>query len=407
LGAHATVTLDNAGIVTNIIPGSPGGLAIVGQPFTLQSSQAFWVRTANNGAASLQFNETDKSAAFNVGTFRQLRDLSKSFRTNLNLVEPNDSIILADGNFVQFDNQYSKEVDLNDAVKFGNIRETFGFLRDGKALAVERRPEIIATDTLFFKLTKTEQRNYQFEFIPTNMDNSLTAFLEDSYTNTKTRVSLSSANTFNFSINGDAASAAPDRFKIVFNAAVAGPLPVTYKTIKAYQQGADIAVEWTVENEINISKYAVEKSTDGVNFTTINTTIAKGTGGSIDYKIVDNKAVAGNNFYRILSYNQGGAFDYSKVVVVKLGKTRGGISIYPNPVTGNTIGVAMTEMKQGVYEVRLINTAGQVLMTKRVTHASGNSMETFTPDSKLSAGIYNLEVTAQDKRISTTKVIVQ
>ena len=96
------------------------------RPFILQSSQAFWVQTANIGAAQIQFNEADKSAAFNVGTFRQMRDLTKSFRTNLNLVEANDSITLADGNFVQFDNQYSKGVDLDDALKFGNIKENLG-----------------------------------------------------------------------------------------------------------------------------------------------------------------------------------------------------------------------------------------------------------------------------------------
>ena len=332
---------------------------------------------------------------------------SKSFRTNLNLVEANDSIILADGNFVQFDNQYSKGVDLDDAVKFGNIKETFGFLRDGKALAVERRPEIIANDTLFFKLTKTTQRNYQFQFVPTNMAGVLTAFLEDSYTNAKTIVSLNATSTFNFTINGDAASAAADRFRIVFTASAAGPLPVTYKTIKAYQQGKDIAVDWTVENEINISKYEVEKSTDGTNFIKVNTTTAKGTSGSIDYTFVDTKAVQGNNFYRIKNYNQGGSFEYSRVVVVKLGKSDAGISIYPNPVTGNSIGMSMTNMAQGIYQVRLINTIGQTVMTKRINHSTGNSMETLTPDNQLTTGIYQLEVIAPDKRISSTKVIVQ
>jgi hypothetical protein len=117
--------------------------------------------------------------------------------------------------------------------------------------------------------------------------------------------------------------------------------------------------------------------------------------------------VQGNNFYRILSYNQAGGFDYSRVVVVKLGKAGAGLSIYPNPVTGNTIGLAMTDMARGIYQIRLINTAGQTFMTKKLTHATGNSMETLTPDSKMSAGIYHLEITAPDKRISTIKVIVQ
>ena len=408
LGGYVTVVLDGSGIVSSATTPAAylGGMAIVGQPLILQSSQAFWVQTTGSGA-SITFNEANKSAAFNVGTFRPMRDLTKSFRTNLNLVEPNDSIILADGNFVQFDNQYSKGIDLNDALKFSNIKETFGLLRDGKALAVERRPEIAATDTLFFKLTKTERRNYQFQFVPTNMAGVLTAFLEDSYTKAKTIVSLTATSTFNFTINGDAASAAADRFRIVFTASAAGPLPVTYKTIKAYQQGNNIAVDWTVENEINISKYEVEKSTTGVNFTKVNTITAKGTSGSIDYTFIDTKTEQGNNFYRIKNYNQSGSFDYSRVVLVKLGKGGTGISVYPNPVSGNSIGLAMTNMDQGIYQARLINTIGQTVMTKRINHSSGNSMETLTPDSQLSTGIYQLEITAPDKRMNTTKVIVQ
>ncbi len=404
IGAYVAITLKPDGTVLYAIPSS--SMAPELQPLILQSSQAFWVQSASSGA-SVQFNEVNKSALYNASGFRQMGDLTKSFRTNLNLVEPNDSIILADGNFVQFDNQYSKGVDLNDALKFGNIKEMLAFQRDGKTLSVERRPEITLNDTLFFKLTKTTQRNYQFQFVPTNMAGTLTAYLEDSYTNAKTMVSLTATSTFNFTINGDAASAAHDRFRIVFTASAAGPLPVTYKTIKASQQGKDITVDWTVENEINISKYEVEKSTDGTNFIKVNTTTAKATSGSIDYSFVDTKAVQGNNFYRIKNYNLGGSYDYSRVVVVKLGKAGSGINIYPNPVSGNSIGMAMTNMAQGIYQLRLINTIGQTVTTKRICHSTGNSMETFTSDSQLSTGIYQLEVTAPDKRISSIKVIVQ
>lgn len=407
VGAYATIILDNAGIVTNIIPGSPGGLASVGQPLTFQSSQAFWVRTATNGAASLQFNETDKSTLFNVGIFRQLRDFTKSFQTNLNLVEANDSIILSDGNLAQFDNQFSKEVNLDDILKFGNVKEMLAFQRDSKSLSVERRPEIVANDTLFFKLTKTAQRNYQFQFVPTNMAGILSAFLEDNYTKVKTIVSLATTSTFNFTINGDAASAAADRFRIVITASGTGPLPVTYKTIKAYQQGKSIAVDWTVENEINIAKYDVEKSTDGANFKRIGTTTANGAnGGSRNYDFLDVRPENGSNFYRILSYNESGALDYSNVVVVKIGKSATGIGIYPNPVTGSTIGLALNNMTAGDYSIRLINTLGQILMNKRIRHATGSSMEILKTASKLSAGTYQLKVTAPDSQISTIQLIV-
>ena len=46
-------------------------------------------------------------------------------------------------------------------------------------------------------------------------------------------------------------------------------LPVTFTMVKAYQQNKKINVEWSVENEMNIKQYEVEKSTNGTEFTTL------------------------------------------------------------------------------------------------------------------------------------------
>ena len=381
---------------------SPGGLSNI-----LQSSQAIFVETASNGNASIVFNETSKSSVNNTSAFR-VSALPMTFRANLNILLSNDSTILADGMVAQFDKRFSKAVNLEDVVKFGNVYEMLSLVRDSKTLSVERRPDIVANDTLFFKLTKTTQRNYQFQFQPTNMDASLNAFLEDSYTGVKTPVILTANNTFNFTVNGDAKSAASNRFRIVFNAKAFAVLPVTYTSIKAYGHGKNIEVDWTVENEINISKYDVEKSTDGINFIKVNTSIAKGANSSsTTYNFEDVHAAQGSNFYRILSYSETGAFEYSKVVMVSIGKAGMGMSIYPNPVMGNTIGLALNNMAAGNYNIRLINTLGQTIMARIISHAAGSSMETITPDSKLSKGVYQLELTAPDNKLTTVKVIVQ
>lgn len=375
----------------------------------IESSQAFFVKKNAISAATLPFVESNKSVYNNAGAFRPASQPSM-FRTNLYLKEANDSSnVLADGNLVVFKDNYNPGIDDGDAAKFGNIKETFGLLRDTKFLAIERRPTIVADDTLFFRFIRGTQRNYQFHFEPSDMNPMLIAFLEDSYTGEKTQVSVTAPSVYNFTVNGDAKSAATDRFRIVFKMAGSGPLPVTYSSIKAYQQQEDIMVDWTVENEINTSKYEVEKSIDGINYSKINTTTAKGTGSnSINYKFLDQNAVDGNNFYRILSYHKTGAVEYSRVLIVKIGKSSGaGFSIYPNPVTGNSIGLSFNNMKKGVYQLRMVNTLGQTVMTKQISHTEGNGMETLNPDSKLAAGIYQLQVTSPDKNITTIKMIVQ
>ncbi len=62
----------------------------------------------------------------------------------------------------------------------------------------------------------------------------------------------------------NAFSKATNWFSVIFRPLAI--LPVTISSLKATLKEADILVEWKVENELNISKYEVEKSADGINF---------------------------------------------------------------------------------------------------------------------------------------------
>jgi hypothetical protein len=64
-------------------------------------------------------------------------------------------------------------------------------------------------------------------------------------------------------------------------------------------------------------------------------------------------------------------------------------------------------MANGIYKARLLNASGQTMLSKQINHAAGTSMENVQPDYKLAAGIYQLEVTAPDKNVTTIKVIVK
>jgi hypothetical protein len=407
VGAFVTLDdLNNDGNYTSIQPiGYVGPL-----DKNIQSGQAFMVETdAAVGASSLTFNESNKTAVQNINVFRPASPtvVKSSFKTSLYFVNTDNSTKLVDGNLAEFDDNFNNAVDLQDAMKFTNINENFSLLRNNSSIAMERRKPITDKDTLFFNLARTTQRNYRFEFQPLDFDPGLIAFIEDSYLGTKTNINLYNNTYFDFNISRDIKSAAANRFKIVFSTIPLEVLPVTFKTIRAYQQYSDIAVEWSVENEINIIRYEVEKSVDGINFSKINTTSATSTNGSKTYKYVDINAVDGNNYYRIISYNQNGTKAYSSIVKVRIGKSNQGISIYPNPISGNSIGVSFYNMDKGMYQIRLINSIGQVLLTKQLNHAAGSSIETVAPANKLASGVYQLEITLPDKNVHTIKVVVQ
>lgn len=376
----------------------------------IQSSQAFFIETdvAQATSSFITINESNKTSLNDLSMFRPARpsSLVSSFRTNLYLLNSDNSTKLTDGNLVEFNQQYQDRFDpADDALKFGNVNETFGLMRSGNFISIERRPTITADDTLYFNLTKTTQRNYQFQFEPANLDPLLTAFLEDSYKGTKTPVSVSSTGSYNFTVDANAASAAANRFRIVFKSAAGGPLPVTFTGVKAFEQGKNIMVEWTVQNEINVSGYEVQKSLDGIGFTKVNTTTATGANqSSTSYNWLDVNAQPGDQYYRIRSIDKDGKTAYSRIVKVNIGKLSPAISVYPNPILEGSIGLQLTNMPAGKYGVKLINSVGQVLLSAQVQHSGGSAMQTLAVKQFLAKGIYQLQITHPNKTTITLKV---
>jgi len=406
----AFVTMEDVTTPGVFLPSVPFGPAGSSQRNDIQSSQAFMVRRALPGPATLIFEEAHKSTTNNTAIFRPVTPAGvvTSLRANLNIVNNDQSSFLADGTLIQFNDRFSAAVDLYDPLKYTNINENLSVLRNSKFLAVERRPLVKNTDTIFLQLTRITQRKYRFEFSPENFDPALTAFLEDSYTGKQTPLNLAAATTHDFAVTTDAKSAVANRFRIVFKQIVAGPLPVTFTSVKANRLADKIAVEWKVENEINISRYEVEKSADGINFAKAATTAATGSNSSsTTYNWLDANPLTGNNFYRIRSIGIDGSAEYSGIVVVKIGDLPSGIRIYPNPVTNGIIGAEFKNMAAGIYNVKLLNSAGQTIFSKTVSHAAGNAMHHIQPDYKMISGIYSLEVTSPSKEITRIKVIVK
>ena len=231
------------------------------------------------------------------------------------------------------------------------------------------------------------------------MDNNYTeAYVEDTLLHTKTSINLSDTSLYDFTI---AAGLAPaGRFRILFRGSSI-ILPVTISSLKATELNRDIAVEWKVENELNIQSYDVEKSTDGVTFTKTATVQS----GNTLYNWLDVHAVEGSNYYRIRSISQTGEVLYSRIVKVDIGKKLPSLSIYPNVIENGVTGLQLTNMPKGKYSVRMINSNGQVVFAKQITHAGGTATETIRLDNVVVKGIYQLEVIQPDKTKTTLKVL--
>lgn len=368
----------------------------------IHSGQAFLLKTTGANA-SVVFTEASKTALLpGVNPFRT-STTEQQLLANL-FVVATDTTALADGIRVRFDNAWSAAVTPEDITKMNNFSENLASRRDNNLLIVEKRSGVIANDTIYLNISDMNIKNYRLRISGENMPVNMLAYVQDNFTNTQTTINLNSFTNVDFSVTLNPASSAADRFKIVLR--VQGALPIKFSSVKAYQQGSSIAVEWVVHNEEGIKHYEVEKSTDGRNFS--KAVIQAATGNNIhtvNYSWVDVNATTGNNFYRISSTALDGDIKYSQVVKVTIGKGKAGYEVYPNPVISNVINLQFINQPKGMYSIRLLNLWGQVMFTKQILHNGGSSAEAIELSNIKQKGHYVLEVSGADKNKRSVKII--
>jgi len=299
---------------------------------------------------------------------------------------------LADGLRVRYNDGFLAST-ADDIVKMMNFGENISSYRENTDLVIERRPLVISNDTVFLHFTNANIHDYRFKINTVNFQGTgLAAYLQDSYTASSRMINMDgSINNFDFSVTADPASANPFRFRIVFGAPAI--LPVTISSFKAAMQGKQVLLNWQVSNQLNMQYYEVERSNDGVHYSGRNRQAVSGNNGSTaQYSWIDGNPETGNNYYRIRCVGIGGEITNSTVINIKTGISLPGISIYPNPVTNNTIALQFTGMPKGDYQLQLLNSHGQVLLSKLISHSGANNAQTVFLGAGISKGSYYLEI---------------
>jgi len=381
----------------------PGGGSYASGNKLIESGSGFFVR-APGVAGSLTFTEPSKGDTNNL--VQRITGPQQYIRTNLKQAGANGTVLF-DGVMNRFDENYNNQVDDEDFVKLGNFGESLGLARNGQLLVAESRKPLQATDTIFYQLGQVRAQAYAFEFIPENMQNAgVEAFLEDTYLNTKTPVSLFAPSSIPFTVVNEPGSYSPNRCRMVFK--LMAPVPVSFTNVRAEKANEDILVSWKVENELAIDHYSVEKSADGRLFSEIGERIATGNQGStVQYNWLDRDVINGMNYYRIRSLGLNGEVKYSEVVKLNVRDNSPSlISVYPNPVREDgMVQVSMNNVQAGNYVISLYNELGQVTYRRQQAHAGGNAVYTINLGKELSHGQYTLEVKGTDNSKTTFNLI--
>jgi hypothetical protein len=94
-------------------------------------------------------------------------------------------------------------------------------------------------------------------------------------------------------------------------------------------------------------------------------------------------------------------------VNVFLEKNASSISVFPNPVKGNTINLLFVNRETGIYQIRLSNNSGQVVYSGKLQVSNSYTSQPLNTNKKIASGIYQLEIKGPNNVSEFKKVIVQ
>jgi hypothetical protein len=172
-------------------------------------------------------------------------------------------------------------------------------------------------------------------------------------------------------------------------------VPVKWLNVSAQWSNNRALVNWKTANESDLRHYEVERSSDGINFSTLSIVAAKNA-SSAAYVYTD--LTPGNsNYYRIRQVDKDGKFSYSPTALLKKNEIRN-MSLFPNPAT-NQLQVLLSASKGNF---RLIDASGQVVYSTQVL---SNTLKLNTE--RYARGIYFAEFAHDNGNIEREKIVLR
>jgi hypothetical protein len=166
-------------------------------------------------------------------------------------------------------------------------------------------------------------------------------------------------------------------------------LPVKFTAINALETSGKVKLTWGIGVEANVSRYVVERSSNGISFSEVGSLAAT---QSSSYNWVDNIPSAGNNFYRIKSIDKDGSSLYTSIVRVALGSKLTELVIAPNPIRSHTLNLQLSNFDKGVYSINVFNGQGQKVFSSSINHTGGSATQSFQLPANIKAGMYSLQL---------------
>ena len=397
-GAGAWVTVDNSGNV------NVGGLNINEY---LQPGQSVFVQNDHTGnPLIIEFQEVDKYTTDNTKLKNVFGEANASVlhKLRINLLKQN---VVSDGALLQFSANETNEINIFDAPKMANSTENIAIRVQMRDLSIEKRALPTIADTISIRLWNVTAGNkYALAIDASTFNTTLQPYLYDKLTNSKQVITQNGVANLDFEVSSDVVSY-QNRFFIVFEDAT--PLPVLFTQVTATQNGSSNTLVWQTSNELlmSIDSYIIEKSNDGKLFVPLSTTKAIQSANSAHYSVVDELGANADAYYRIKTNSPIGKTVYSKTLFVKKTNNIERILLYPTVVQQGNLYLKINNSNPGTYTLQVVSADGKLLHQQTTKHFGGTSVIPIYLQNIRYAGIGFVNLSYENEKFPTRKIIIE
>ena len=185
------------------------------------------------------------------------------------------------------------------------------------------------------------------------------------------------------------------------------PLPIELLSFTGSNEGTYNRLNWVTATEVNTNRFEVEKSTDRISVWKFLESVpaAGNSTTSLNYSIIDNQPVVGNNYYRLKIIDIDGTVSFSKIINIPLGvkEDNGFARVYPNPTSGN-LNVEIQSTTNFETNVIAYDLVGKKIYDQKTSIEKG--LNTLQIDfSNFASGVYVLQFSDVKGKIRTTKFV--
>ena len=183
-------------------------------------------------------------------------------------------------------------------------------------------------------------------------------------------------------------------------------LPLQLKHFSGLATGTGHALSWTITTNEQVSRFEIQRSFDGRNFSFVAGVPANFKNNEVDYSY-DDKRFAAPTYYRIRITDRMGKASYSQVVKVGITSEQApaALQVVNNPARGGDILFTYHAKNAGYAYVQVLNTSGMVVYSKQQYFAAGLTQCAVPEHVAAAKGGYIIQVTDQNLQKVTARAI--